>query len=182
MFEIWQQEKRSFKEQFEAEKCTYTQTLVNRYVAQQNRIADALIAKQMPSLNDMLPSEEYMTLQQVQFIFEGTLGKGQPAAVAVAEFLRSGVMNEAPFNIIAASMYASLAQKAASGQKRPPNQGTINDVNMVSTLLPYCDGMFVDNECRALWQDIPRDFKLPFTCALFSPNIGDAFLRYLGRL
>ncbi len=39
--------------------------------------------------------------------------------------------------------------------------------------------MFVDNECRALWQDIPREFKLPFPCVLFSPNTGDEFLQYL---
>lgn len=179
VFKTWQQKKRSFKEQFEAEKATYTQTLAKVYLAQEKRIADALSRRQIPSFNDLLPSQEYLTLQQVYFVFECSLGKGQSTMIAAAEFLRSGAMNEAPFNVIAASMYASLAQKAASGQKRPPNQGTINDVNMVSALLPYCDAMFVDNECRALWQDIPRDFKLPYPCTLFSPNIGDEFLRYL---
>jgi hypothetical protein len=53
---------------------------------------------------------------------------------------------------------------------------------MLSTLLPYCDAMFVANECRALWQDIPRDYKLPYLCALFSQNTGDEFLRYLKNI
>lgn len=53
---------------------------------------------------------------------------------------------------------------------------------MLSSLIPYCDAMFVDNECRALWQDIPRDYKLPYPCVLFSPNKGADFLRYLKEI
>jgi hypothetical protein len=105
-------------------------------------------------------------------------GKDQWVAT-MSEFLRSGAINEAPFNIIAASMYASLAQKAAAGQKKVPNQGTFTDVNIVSTLLPYCDAMFIDNGCRALLQDIPKEHKLPFPCKVFSPNTGADFIRYL---
>ena len=79
-------------------------------------------------------------------------------------------------------MYASLSRKAASGQKRMPNQGTANDVEIVSTLLPYCDAMFVDNECRALLQDIPKSHKLPYPCRVFCPNTGAEFIRYLSEI
>lgn len=178
VFEIWQREKRSFKEVFEAEKGSYTRTLVQVYLAQEKKVNDALMRGEMPSLNDMLPSEQYMILKQLQYTFEDAFGKAESNR-ALAKFLSDGVMNDAPFNVISASLYASLSQKAAAGQKRPPNQGTGNDVNMLSTLLPYCDAMFIDNECRALWQDIPRDYKLPYPCALFSPNVGDKFLAYL---
>jgi hypothetical protein len=181
VFEIWQQERKSFKEVFEAEKAAYTRTLVQAYLAQQRKVNDALTHGQMPSLNDVLPSQQWMVLTQLQYTFEDAFGKAESIRV-MTEFLRSDAMNDAPFNVIAASLFASLSQKAAAGQKRPPNQGTSNDVNVLSTLLPYCDAMFVDNECRALWQDIPRDCKLPYVCALFSPNIGDEFLRYLKEI
>ena len=173
--------KKSFKEVFEAERGAYTRTLVQGIWAQQKKVNDALVRGQMPSLNDILPSQHYMVLTQLQYAFEVAFGKAESPR-AMAEFLRTGAMNDAPFNVIGASLFASLSQKAAAGQKRPPNQGTSNDVDMLSTLLPYCDAMFVDNECRALWQDIPRDYKLPYPCALFSPNIGDEFLAYLRRI
>ncbi len=40
--------------------------------------------------------------------------------------------------------------------ERNPNQGTATDINIVSTLLPYCDAMFVDNKCRALFPTFPE--------------------------
>jgi hypothetical protein len=181
VFEIWRREKKSFKEVFEAEKGSYTQTLVQVYSAQQKKVRDALMRGDMPSLNDMLISQQGMVLQQVQYTLADAFGEAESNR-ALAEFIRTGVMNDAPFNVISASLYASLSQKAAAGQKRPPNQGTSNDVNMLSTLLPYCDAMFVDNECRALWQDIPRNYKVPYSCALFSPNVGHEFLRYLKKI
>src|SRR5260370_42636779 len=107
----------------------------------------------MKSLNDILPSQTTLMFEKLRYIFEDAVGKEQSMA-SLAEFLRSGAINEAPFNVIAASMYASLAQKAAAGQKKVPNRGTFTDVNILSTLLPYCDAMFMDNGCRALLQDI----------------------------
>src|SRR5581483_11380709 len=178
VFEIWQREKKSYKDVFEAEKQAYTRGLVDAYLAQQKKVNDTLMRGEMPSLNDMLPSQQYLVLTQLQYTFDDAFGKAEAPKV-MAEFLRSGVMNDAPFNVIGASLFASLSQKAAAGQKRPPNQGTSNDVEMLSTLLPYCDAMFVDNECRALWQDIPRDYKLPYQCVLFSPKTGEEFLQYL---
>jgi hypothetical protein len=136
---------------------------------------------QLPSLNDILPSPVSNMMTNLRYIFEQNVGKEQSAAT-MSEFMRSGAMNDAPFNIIASSMYASLAQKAAAGQKEVPNQGMFTDVNIVSTLLPYCDAMFMDNGCRALFQDIPREHKLPFTCRVFSPNTGGDFLGYLREI
>ncbi len=184
VFALWQREKKGFKEVFEIEKGAYCQNLVTIYRAEcekQVRLLALAMRGQMPSLNDILPSPVSNMLTNLQYIFEQKVGKEKSAAT-MSEFLRSGAMNDAPFNIIASSMYASLAQKAAAGQKEVPNQGTFTDVNIVSTLLPYCDAMFMDNGCRALLHDIPREHKLPFTRKVFSPNTGDDFLRYLKEI
>jgi hypothetical protein len=184
VFAQWQKEKKSFKEVLEVEKAAYCQSLVSMYRAECEMRAQMLalaMRGQMPSLNDILYSQTSYMVMQLQKTFEHAVGTEQSVA-KMSEFLRSGAINEAPFNIIAASMYASLAQKAAAGQKKVPNQGTFTDVNVVSTLLPYCDAMFIDNGCKALLLDIPREHKLPFPCEVFSPNTGADFIHYLQEI
>jgi hypothetical protein len=53
-------------------------------------------------------------------------------------------------------MFAAIAHRAANGQRKPPNRGMANDIGVVSTLLPYCDAMFIDNGCLSLLQNIPK--------------------------
>ena len=162
VFGQWQREKKSFKEVFEAEKASYGENLVRVYTADCRKRAQMegmMMCGQMPPLNDVLISQTEILVRNLQFIFQEEIGVEQGNA-RLAEFIKTGAINETPFNIIASSMLASLAKKAAAGQKEIPNQGTVTDINIVSTLLPYCDAMFVDNGCRALLQDIPRDYAL----------------------
>jgi hypothetical protein len=184
VFEQWQREKKPFKEVFAAEKVAYGRGLVQMYAEdcrKRERMAVMMMRGQMPTLEDVLPSRTENLVTNLQFIFELEVGKEQGRAKLV-EFFNSGAINDAPFNLISAAMYASLAAKAAAGQKEIPNQGTATDINIVSTLLPYCDAMFVDNKCRALLEDIPRDCALPYGCNVFSPNTGGDFIRYLTEI
>ena len=181
IFEQWRREKNSFKEVFAAEKVAYGQTLVKMYAddcRKRAQMAVMMMRGQIPSLNDVLPSRTENLVKNLESMFQQEAGN-EMGNTKLAEFFRSGAINEVPFNLIAAAMYASLAAKAAAGQKEIPNQGTTTDINIVSTLLPYCDAMFVDNKCRALLQDIPRDYALPYACKVFSRNTGADFIRYL---
>jgi hypothetical protein len=118
-------------------------------------------------------------MMALQNLFQLNGSEKEQAAEQLREFLHSTAIDDAPFNVIGAAMFASLSRKAASGQKRPPSQGTANDVEIVSTLLPYCDAMFLDNECRALLSDIPKSHSLKYPCRVFSPNTSADFIRYL---
>jgi len=60
-----------------------------------------------------------------------------------------------------------------------PNQGTVTDITLVSTLLPYYDAMFMDNGCRARLRDIPKDYRPLYPCLVCSPNNGGDFIHYL---
>lgn len=184
VFEQWQKEKKSFKEVFAAEKSAHCQSLIQKFLEDCRKRAQMpvmMMRGDMPSLNDVLPSRAESLVMNLQFIFEQEVGK-ELGNAKLADFFKSGAINEAPFNLIRAAMYASLAAKAAAGQKEMPNQGTATDINIVSTLLPYCDAMFVDNPCRALLQDIPRDCSLPYACKVFSLNTGGDFIRYLTEI
>ena len=122
----------------------------------------------MPSLDEIMPSASECMIQALESVLRSEVGPDRLSAV-MTEFFSSGAINEAPFVTIMAAMFASMAMKAAAGQKEPPNRGAFTDIHIVSSLLPYCDAMFLDNKCRALLLDIPREYKLPYTCAVFSP-------------
>ena len=106
----------------------------------------------------------------------------EKAKEAIREFIASGTMNETPSNIISAAMWASLAMQAAAGQKKIPDEGMATDIDVVSTLLPYCDAMLVDNKCRSLLNDIPKTHKLPYGCMVFSSKTSREFLQYLHEI
>ena len=56
-----------------------------------------------------------------------------------------------------------------------------NDIRVL-TLLPFCDAMFVDNGCRALWEKVPRKYRPPYRARLFSYNTREQFLAYLQEI
>ncbi|HXM98654.1 MAG TPA: hypothetical protein VN982_09285 [Candidatus Dormibacteraeota bacterium] len=184
LFEQWQREKKSFKEVFEAEKNAYGERLVQMYAEnyrQRAQMAIRMMRGQMPSLEDVLPSRTENIVATLQFTFAVEAGNEQGNS-KIGQFFKSGAINDVPFNRISAAMYASLASMAAAGQKEIPNQGTATDINIVSTLLPYCDAMFVDNKCRALLHNIPKDCALPYACKVFSPKTGLDFIQYLSEI
>jgi hypothetical protein len=185
VFAQWQRDKKPFREVFSIEKRGYRENLVNSYVRQclkRAQMPAQMMRGQMPSLDEMLPSTAESQMLSLQYLFEAHAGDKKQSTELLREFLASGAIDEAPFSIIGAAMYASLSRKAASGQKRMPNQGTANDIEIISTLLPYCDAMFMDNECNALWHDIPKSHTLPYRCRVFSKNTGADFIRYLTEI
>jgi hypothetical protein len=178
LFRKWQTEKKSFREVFEQERNAYVPLVLRAYQRDQQNMVKAATGQIPFSLDLALSSPATRMLQMLQHIFEME-SASPPPKVAVADFLASGLTNLLPFNVIESSMFASLSLRATAGQKKMPDQGTLNDVSIVSTLLPYCDAMFVDDGCRALLKDIPKEYKLPYPCQVFSKNIGQEFLAYL---
>jgi hypothetical protein len=184
VFAHYQKQSKTFKEFFEIEKASYTQGLIRGYLndcKKRQQMAAQIMRGQFPSLDDALASPIENLMGNLENLFRVEV-RDEGWAVALRDFLMSGAINEAPFVTISAAMFASLAVKATSGQKKLPNQGTVTDINIVSTLLPYCDAMFVDNPCRSLLHDIPKTHALPYPCRVFSLNTGAEFLHYLTEI
>lgn len=183
LFQKWQANKPSFGEVFEQERNAYIPVLVQLYQSDRDRMVkarDMLMRGERPPLDYVLPSPSARLFKMLRDIFESE-GFSDSAAM-LRSFFESGVTNELPFNLIESLMFASLSQRAAAGQRKMPDQGTLNDISVVSTLLPYCEAMFVDNGCRALLNDLPKEYRLSYPCAVFSKNNGDDFLAYLRNL
>ncbi len=100
----------------------------------------------------------------------------------IRAFLESDAFKDYPASRIGALLWAAIARNAALGQKKVPNTGMMNDINVVSTLLPYCDAMFIDNGCRGLWESIPKQHRSFADKPVFSYNTRDCFLTYLQEI
>ena len=89
----------------------------------------------------------------------------------------------APENHLGALLHASLARRAASGQKHVPSRGTHNDIAFIAAYLPYCDAMFIDNEFAQLLSEEPLATEVKdYPTRIFSTRSRDEFLTYLADL
>lgn len=98
------------------------------------------------------------------------------------QYLQSGFFRQIPVIKLYSLFYASFARKAGSGQKKPPGQGITNDLNMLSLLLPYCDAMFIDNQCRGCLEEKDVQDHIDYSTRIFSLTNKDEFLEYLEQL
>lgn len=98
------------------------------------------------------------------------------------DYLKSDAFLQTPFVKLSALFYASFARKAGSGQKKPPDRGITNDLNVLSLLLPYCDAMFIDNQCRGCLEEKDVRDNIDFSTQVFSLSNKEDFLAYLEQL
>ena len=67
-------------------------------------------------------------------------------------------------------------------KKKLRSKGIMNDVQFISYLLPYCDAMFIDNECRGLLKSFPIKDRIQYGTKVFSQNNKDEFIEYLNEI
>jgi hypothetical protein len=73
---------------------------------------------------------------------------------AVGEFLFSEEGCRAPYNWNSALLIAGLVRKVQSGQ-RQLSSGTLNDVIALSSIAPYSDAIFTDDQMAGLIRENP---------------------------
>jgi len=92
---------------------------------------------------------------------------------------------EIPQIRISSVMLAGWAYRAAIGKKDPPK--SVVDIQFISSYLPYCDALFVDNESALILKEFPKNtpshLRLKeFPAKVFSLNNKEEFLDYLDQL
>ncbi len=179
IFERWQSQKdRSFDDWFKEEAMSYGPTVWNifvEYLKKCSYLHGKGMTKELAKLEEPMATDIVLS---ARLAFERK-GLSQDHSLSMADaFFQSDALMRVPFNEISALMWAALARKAATGQKRPPNQGMNKDVETISILLPYCDAMFIDNECYSLLNEQPIKGKLNWNARLFCLNNISEFEQY----
>lgn len=172
-FERWKSEKnKKFKDWYIEEGMIWGKIKVKQYVKEVMQPSDFL-----------MPSEESVLISSLLKYIPKKI-KDDKDAIKVFSFLLSENLLEVPFNKINALLWAGIAHQAAHGsRKRPPNVGMVNDISMVSTLLPYCDAIFVDNEMHSLLKQgqIKKEVD-KYKTQIFSLSDRDSFINYLDEI
>jgi hypothetical protein len=122
------------------------------------------------------------TLHSLISLFSNHTGSPQETADLLSKYLQAKYLKSVPFLKIGGMLWASMALKAASGQKRPPNRGTINDVNFISIFLPYCDAMMIDKVNHSYLSYEPLKSEIDYNTKIFSVLNIKKFLDYLDQI
>lgn len=154
LFAKWRTEKKKkFKDWYVAESIAWGKGMVKNYI-------DKVIRMHMYEQTGQQPTAE----EAIRLVFGeeseiiSSLARSYPDYQVTEEslkraftYLQSREFSELPFNKLSSLLWAAIAHQAAhGGRKNPPNAGMVNDIEMVSTLLPYCDAILVDSEMYGL--------------------------------
>jgi hypothetical protein len=183
VFSRWQTETgKSFDFWFNEELNDYGVSILKQVMIY-NKSVNAVLNKERPmQWSDLVIPPAVQTYVTVVNAFQALGLAGQDLGAKVYEYFTSPALASLPFLRLSSMIFASVARKAAAGMKKLPSQGLSNDVDAISTLLPYCDAMFIDNECRAYFGEEPLRTEQRFGAQLFSLRNKDVILYYLDSI
>ena len=184
VFKRWQSEKnKTFDDWFEEESMVFGRTTLEIYLNYLKRFAGISSKRAELAVNDIFPPSSVSLIHSIHNAFREAGIEDSDIWPKTIEYLTSPFLKNVPFIKISSMLYAALARKAAADRKmKPPNQGMANDIEMISVLLPYCDAMFIDNECHTYLKEQPLRDAINYGTKVFSQNTKNEFLNYLDEL
>lgn len=182
VFERWQSEKtKKFKDWYLEEALGWGKSMADRYVRQLAESMNMAISGEsfnIEKYTSFILSEELILIHNLNDYASGDQLEKTRKSIS---FLQSKDLLEVSFNEISSSLWAAIAhQSAHGGRKKPPNRGMANDIDMLSTLLPYCDAMLVDREMFELLKHGEVKKKIAkYKTKIFSASNKEDFMKYL---
>ena len=187
--DVWGKEKQTYQYRYDLERKGFQGHLAAAFVRSKRARVEAVATFQpgvepsLENLGNILTSSTEALFHSIRHIMQFPRNEEQRAPQEADElekgFVEANRISEAPFVKLQSMMYAAIAMRAAGGQKEPPNEGMTTDIETVAHLLPYCDAMLMDNDCRALLLQIPTKLRPKEVERVYSLNSRIEFLSYL---
>lgn len=187
IFETWKNEKNvKFEDRYLNETRSFVTAIIQvtaKHLARQAELHQKIQAGEQIELEDILPPPSVELIVSLSNIAKRELKIDNNEAIKkVGEYLNSGYLNVIPSMRLNSALYALIADQAANGRIRPPSQGVHVDIQMISSFLPYCDAMFIDNENADFLKDGRIKTKIGYPTKIFSRKTKKEFLDYLDSL
>jgi len=184
-FKIWQtQKEETFKIWYEEEMGTLAKVVIDIYTNYLKKYSLISYGCMPLVLDEILPPPWVITINCMHDILkENGISENKERWKMIGDYLRSDSFKNILFVKIGCMLWAAVRRRVAlGGQREPPNAGLVTDIEMISTLLPYCDAMFVDNECRSLLMEKPLCDEIDYGTRVFSLSCKEEFLKYLDSI
>jgi len=183
IFKRWQSETdKDFEYWFNQECEGYGKAVLQVYFNYLKTYIDITTGKTEPTANFLFPPDSVVLIHEFHGLLREAGVPDEELWSKTVQYFNSPSLKHVPTIKISSMLYASLARKAASGQKSPPTKGMTNDIAMISSLLPYCDAIFIDNECHTYLNEKPLCDELNYGTKIFSPNNKNEFMLYLNSV
>jgi len=180
--ERWAREKPTFQQVLQDELNSFGRSHVESVLGAMSRIHNGHIKG---DVMDVIEGTHHRVYRQFTCMADHLQSAGydeESSTKKIIEFWHSPQNIHIPHHRISSYLFAAAARKMASGQKRCPSRGFVNDVSALSIYGPYVDAIFIDNECAGLLQESPLREELGLDDKIFCMNRGDDFISYLRSL
>lgn len=186
IFETWKQQKtRSYLDFFKEIASSYGISVVNRYVSHLTQYFQGTMGVKT------LTTEDILSFTGEESVLVSSLLRYLPDKAhdtenfrKVISYLKSDRPNSVPINEIYSAIWAAIAYQASrGGRTSPPNVGMSNDVEMVATLLPYCDAIFIDKDMYSIlsFGEVKKVLS-KYKAKIFSLTNKEDFFSYLVQI
>jgi len=185
VFDRWTSEQsRSFEDWYREELDGWAIGAWSEFMKSVNKLWAAMTDQSPRRPEDLFQSTRFAELMTtLRQIFTGNGVAEDESWAKVYEFIFSGTFDRVPRTRIKALLWAGMAhQSAHGGRRRPPGGSALNDVNAISSVLPYCDAMLIDAEMLAILNLGQVQSRIGFAPKLFTARTLDAMIAYLDEI
>lgn len=179
----WRDEdRRPFEERFERELRGYGPSLMQRYYRRVFSVGQAVSGQRAFTEDDVFPTNSQLIVMDLK---DALAGRGGDEAVAdgpIAQFFQSEALAQVPFLRMSCGLLAALATEISEGRGADPDRGMVQDIGVISTLLPHCDAMLIDNRAHRLLSLADERLHFGYDTAIFSTRTRNDLLYWLDDL
>lgn len=183
IFKRWQSDSdKDFDYWFHEECKGYGKAVLQVYFNYLKTYIEFATGKTEPTANFIFPPDSVVLIHEFHRVLREAGVPDEELWSKTIEYFNSPSLKHVPSIRISSMLFASLARKAASGQKSPPTKGMTNDIAIISSVLPYCDAIFIDNECHTYLNEQPLRDEVNYGTNIFAPNNREDFVKYLNSI
>lgn len=183
IFMRWQSElKKTFEHWYKEEVDSVVKAMIKSLNEYFRKNIECRMGRVPFGFDIVCPPEGADLVLDIQRVFEQNGVNREESLKKSLEYFGGSDFSKVPYIDIQSMLFAGMARKAATGQRKPPNRGFFADVNMISVFLPYCDAILIDNECAGLLRENPIADRLSYNTKIFSTKSILEFLDYLDKI
>lgn len=185
VFSRWQTEnKKTYNDWYEEEASSFGKSIFENYIrglGHYKALSEGKLPINMSTISSFL-SESSITITYIHGKLRDKGYDEDKVLNTSLKYFNSEELKKLPYVKISSALFASLAREAAQGRKKPPTKGMMNDIEVIASYAPFCDALFIDNECRRFLSNRDVKNKYDISSKVFSRDNKEEFIDYLDEI